>query len=954
LLFKPNLFVMKLIKFLAVTFVVTAFVSCKNTSQDTTLMIENSIKEISIPFEKHTLENGLTVLFHIDTSDPVVAVALTAHVGSAREKEGKTGFAHLFEHLLFLESENLGKGGLDAMSARIGGSGANGSTSRDVTNYFQTVPKDALEKMIWAEADKLGYFINTVTDPVLAKEKQVVKNEKRQSVDNNAYGHESYVVGKNLYPKGHPYNWQVIGSLEDLQNASLQDVKDFYKEWYTPNNAVLTIAGDFETGQALDWVKKYFGEIKKGKEVTKTIVAPIQLATTKSLYYEDNFAQTARLGMTWPTVPNYHKDSYALELLGTYLSKGKKAPLNKVVVEGDQVADQAYAYSYTSELAGQFSVIARAYNGIDLDSVLNSVDKAMELFEKNGISQDDLDRIKTGQETDFYQGLSSVLGKGFQLTQYQILAGDAGFLAEDVKNKQAVTVEDVKYVFNKYIKSQHYVRTSFIPKGSLHLAVNEAQPAQVVEERILEGAEESFDASMIAQYKRTPSSFDRTIEPEYGSTPQLAIPNVYRETLTSGIQVLGIEDNEVPLVQLQLEIKGGMLLENLEKIGVSRMLADLMNKGTATKTPSELEEAIDQLGASINVRSSNSHISISASSLSRNYNEVIKLVNEILLEPRWDEKEFGLIKQQTLSQIQQQKASPRAIAGNEFDKLIYGKNHILAQNNLGTKESVEHITLEDLKNYYTNNITPQLASFKVVGAIKKSDVSLSLGVLNENWTKKEVTISEVAAIPKTPSSKIYFYDVPNSKQSILSFGNLSIPSTHEDFYKVDVLNYRLGAGGFASQLTQQLREKKGYTYGIRSEFSGSPQAGTFLISSGVRSNVTFESTALIKEILSNYGTTFSEEDLEVTKSYLIKSSARFFESPRAKLNMLSTIEENQLPTDYALQQQEIVKNLSVEDIKKLAQKYIHPDQMIYLIVGDKATQLKKLEKLGFGKPVLLN
>jgi zinc protease len=933
---------------------VPALFSCNDSSQDTTLTLDNSIKEISIPFEKHTLENGLTILFHVDTSDPVVAVALTTHVGSAREKEGKTGFAHLFEHLLFLESENLGKGGLDAMSARIGGSGANGSTSRDVTNYFQTVPKDALEKMIWAEADKLGYFINTVTDPVLAKEKQVVKNEKRQSVDNNAYGHESYVVGKNLYPKGHPYNWQVIGSLEDLQNASLQDVKNFYKEWYTPNNAVLTIAGDFETSQALDWVKKYFGEIKKGKEVTKTIVEPIQLATTKNLYYEDNFAQTPRLGMTWPTVPNYHTDSYALELLGTYLSGGKKAPLNKVVVEGDQVADQAYAYSYTSELAGQFSVVARAYNGIDLDSVLNSVNKAMKLFEKNGISQDDLDRIKTSQETDFYQGLSSVLGKGFQLTQYQILAGDAAFYEQDAKNKQAVTVEDVKYVYNKYIKAQHYVMTSFVPKGSLHLSVNKAQPAQVVEEQILEGAEESFDASILAQYQRTPSSFDRTIEPEYGSTPQLAIPNVYRENLTSGIQILGIEDNEVPLVQLQLEIKGGMLLEDLDKIGVSRMLADLMNKGTATKTPTELEEAIDQLGASINVSSSDRRISISANSLSRNYDEVIKLVTEILLEPRWDEKEFGLIKQQTLSQIQQQKASPRAIARNEFDKLIYGKNHILAHNNLGTKKSVERISLEDLKSYYTNNIKPQLASFKIVGAIKRTDVSLSLTILNEKWAKKEVTIPELAAITKTPSSKIYFYDVPNSKQSILSFGNLSIPSTHEDFYKVEVLNYRLGGGGFASQLTQQLREVKGYTYGIRSQFSGSPEAGTFNISSGVRSNVTFESTALIKEILSNYGNSFTEEDLEVTKSYMIKSSARFFESPRAKLNMLSTIEENQLPTDYALQRQEVVKSLSVEDIKKLVQKYIHPDQMIFLIVGDKETQFKKLEKLGFGKPALLN
>lgn len=228
---------------------------------------ETGTQDFKVPFEQFTLPNGLQVIFHIDRSDPVVAVTLTSHVGSAREKAGRTGFAHLFEHLLFLESENLGKGGLDKMSARIGGSGANGSTSRDRTNYFQTVPNDALEKMIWAEADKLGWFINTVTDPVLAKEKQVVKNEKRQGVDNQPYGHTSYVIDKNLYPADHPYNWEVIGSLEDLDNATLQDVKDFYRRWYVPNNVTLVISGDFDTAQARQWVEKYFGEIKRGEDV---------------------------------------------------------------------------------------------------------------------------------------------------------------------------------------------------------------------------------------------------------------------------------------------------------------------------------------------------------------------------------------------------------------------------------------------------------------------------------------------------------------------------------------------------------------------------------------------------------------------------------------------------------------------------------------------------------------
>lgn len=929
------------------------FISCNDGKKDNNTS-DNVATDISIPFEKHTLDNGLTVIFHEDKSDPVVAVALTAHVGSAREKEGKTGFAHLFEHLLFLESENLGKGGLDAMSARIGGSGANGSTSRDVTNYYQTVPKDALEKMIWAEADKLGYFINTVTEPVLAKEKQVVKNEKRQSVDNNAYGHESYVIGKNLYPEGHPYNWQVIGSLEDLQNASLQDVKDFYNDWYTPNNAVLTIAGDFDKTQALQWVKKYFGEIKRGKEVKKAHVKPIELTASKKLFYEDNFAQTPRLNLTWPTVVNYHKDSYALDILGTYLSRGKKAPLNQIVIETDKVADQARAYHYTSELAGQFSIVARAYDNVDLDSVYESVYKALKQFEEKGISQNDLDRIKTKKETEFYQGLSSVLGKGFQLTQYEILAGDAGFLSEDVKNMQAVTVEDVQNAYNIYIKDKSYVMTSFVPKGQTELAIVNSKEAKVKEEKIIEGAEESFDTSVAATYERSPSSFDRSIEPEYGATPTLEVPSVYQDKLDSGLKVLGIEDNEIPLVQLQLDVKGGMLFEEIEKTGVSNMLAQLMNKGTMNRTPAQLEEAIEQLGASISVRASDESLSVNASSLSRNYNKVMSLVSEILLEPRWDKDEFELLKKQTISRIQQQKASPRAIASNEFDKLIFGKDHILAQNNLGTEKSVANITLEDLKDYYTKYITPQLASFKIVGAIDQKKVIESLQNINENWVKRDVTLPTISSFPELTAPQIYFYDVPNAKQSILTFGNATVTSDHEDFYKTQILNYRLGGGGFASQLTQELREGKGYTYGIRSAFNSSPKAGKFVINSGVRSNVTFESTALIKEILSNYSSSFTEDDMEVTKSYLIKSSARSFESQSAKLRMLTNIDENNLPVDYAIQRQEEVTSLNVNEMKRLINDYIKPDKMIYLIVGDKNTQFNKLEKLGLGKPILLN
>lgn len=445
---------------LLILFIATLIISCSSNSN--TFVVE---------YEKMTLANGLEVIFHTDESDPVVAVALTFHVGSSRELEGKTGFAHLFEHLLFLESENLGKGGLDKMSSRIGGSGANGFTSRDRTNYFQTVPNDALEKMIWAEADKLGFFINTVTDQVVDKEKQVVKNEKRQRVDNAPYGHVAYVVDKNLYPETHPYNWQVIGSLEDLQNATLQDVKDFYNRWYVPNNATLVIAGDFDVDQAKEWVKKYFDEIPRGEEIEALPKVDAVLEESKKLYYEDNFARVPELRMVWPGVHQYHADSYPLQILAQLLSSGKKAPYTKVLVEDEKLTSNVSMFSRNSELAGEIQLLTRAYAGTDLNEVEDAFQKAFELFEEEGIKDSDLNRIKAGIETSFYNGLSSVLGKAFQLAEYNIFASDPGFINQDIQNTLAVTKEDVMRVYEKYLKGKPAVITSFVPRGQANLAL---------------------------------------------------------------------------------------------------------------------------------------------------------------------------------------------------------------------------------------------------------------------------------------------------------------------------------------------------------------------------------------------------------------------------------------------------------------------------------------------------
>ncbi|RBW59197.1 insulinase family protein [Tenacibaculum sp. E3R01] len=936
-----------MIKNILLFIIITLFISCNTEKKE-------KATSLNVPFEKFELDNGLQVVLHTDKSDPVVAVELMVHVGSAREIEGRTGFAHLFEHLLFLESENLGKGGLDKMSARIGGSGANGSTSRDRTNYLQTVPNDALEKMIWAEADKLGWFINTVTEPVLAKEKQVVKNEKRQSVDNRPYGFNQQIIDRNLYPKDHPYNWQVIGSLEHLQNATLQDVKTFFKKWYVPNNATLVLSGDFEIAKAKEWIHKYFDEIPRGEEIKPLTKRPGKVSESKFLYYEDNFARLPMLTLAWPTVELYHKDAYALDILTEYLSQGKKAPLNKVLIDDLKLTSSTSMWNWSSELAGQVQLGVRGFNKVNLNEIKEGINTAFQSFEKEGISNEDLNRIKAGLETSFYASLSSVLGKGSNLASYNTYAGDPGFINKEIDLTLNVTKEDIMRVYNTYIKGQHFIATSFVPKGMVNLALNNSKEAIIKEEKIIIGAEEKFDPKIAAQYTKTPSKINRSIEPPYGKSPSLNVPNVWNNEVTNGIKVFGIKNSEVPLVRFNLVIDGGQLLEKLDKLGVANLTARLMNRGTKNKTVAELEEAIQKLGASIRVSSSKENITISGTTLAKNYVKTIALVEEILLEPRWDTTEFELIKKSVVGNLRQQEASPTTITRNIYNELIYGKNNIRSKNTLGTISSVEKITLSDLKSFYSNYISPSVTKMHVVGDINKEEALIPLKGLTTKWVSKEVTIP-VFKTPEAPNKPtIYFYDVPKAKQSVISFGAPALAVTDKDYYPATVMNYILGGGGFASQLTQELREGKGYTYGIFSQFSGTKAAGPFTIFSRVRTNVTLESAQLVKKIITEYPTNFSKKDLATTKGFLIKSNARRFETMGAKLNMLENISTYNLNADYVKDREKIVNEMTIEKVQELAKKYVNPNKMIWLFVGDAETQLDRLNELGFGKPILLN
>lgn len=907
-----------------------------------------------IPYESFTLDNGLTVLFHVDRSDPVVAVSLTAHVGSAREKPGRTGFAHLFEHLLFLESENLGPGGLDRLSARIGGSGANGSTSRDRTNYLQTVPNDALEKMLWAEADKLGWFINTVTDPVLQKEKQVVKNEKRQSVDNRPYGHTFYVMHKALYPESHPYNWQVIGSLADLQAATLDDVKEFFRAWYTPNNVTLVVAGDFDTAQAKAWVEHYFAEIPRGPEIAPITPQPGSVEETVRLYHEDNFAQLPQLTLVWPTVEQYHPDSYALAVLTELLTDGKEAPLNEVLIDEAKVAASVGSFNYDSELAGELILQVSAFNGIDLDDVSEALSDGFARFESEPISDEALQRVKIHQEVQFYGALNSVLGKGAQLAQYSMFAGDAGYIDEDLARLQAVTAEDVRRVYEAYIKDKPHVATSFVPKGAPELALEGSTQADVVIEPIVQGAEDAVDPTATADYEQTPSEIDRSVEPPYGESPELTTPNVWENTTTNGIEVYGITDTELPLVRFSMVMEGGHLLDTPDTAGTANLLAEVLTKGTATKTPAEFDNALALLGADIDVAVNTESFEISGETLARNFAPTMALIEEAMLAPRWDAAEFDLAVSRTRDAIQAGRQQPNTIAARASNWITYGSGSMRSMSALGSESNLDTITLDHLKAWKAQNLSPHLASMRVVGDVTDMDVMTALAGLSTQWDKVDVSLPE-ATMPTAPTqSAVYFYDIPGASQSVFRFGYPALKRTDPQYDVAGVMNYRLGGGGFASRLTQELRETKGYTYGIGTGFSGTDQIGTFGVFSGVRSNVTLEAASLVRDIMADYAATFTENDLEVTQGFFSKSQARRFESLGAKLNVLSDIADYDLPYNFVSLQIEKVDALTVADMQNLATEFIRPNAMNYVIVGDAETQLSRLSELGFGEPVLIN
>jgi zinc protease len=910
--------------FLAALFVVPLLSTCRPAGPD-----------FEISYQQYQLENGLNVVLHEDRSDPLVAVAILYHVGSNREEVGKTGFAHLFEHMMFQSSQHVAE---DQFFQKIQAAGGtlNGGTSNDQTIYFEVVPKNALEMALWLESDRMGYLLPTVTTEALLNQQGVVQNEKRQGVDNQPYGQTSYVIGKLLYPEGHPYNWQVIGSFEDLANATVEDVRNFFRRWYGPNNATLVIAGDYDEAQARAWVEKYFGEIPASAPVTDPEPQNVVLTATKRAFHEDNFARSPELNMVFSTVPQYTADAYALSMFGQLFSNGKKAPLYKVIVEEEKLAPSASAFNGSQEITGSFRIRIRAFPGIALTDVENGIKTAFSRFEEDGFTEEDLDRIKAQVETGFYGGISSVLSKSFQLASYAEFGGSPGFIEEDIRNTLAVTPDDVWRVYNTYIKDKPFVLTSFVPRGQTELVAEGSERFVIPEDPA--GLESAAAAMQVPPLDPLPSAFDRTVEPAKGPTPSVTLPTVWTHTYANGLRLYGIEQHEVPLVQFSLTLEGGMLLDDIEKVGVANLVTDVMMEGTANKTPLELEESIDGLGANI---------------LKSKAGDIFGLVEEILLEPRWDEAEFARIKDETVENLNRQSVSPAAVANNVFGTLVYGESSLLGKNTMGTEETVKSITMDDLRDFYAENFSPSASYVTIAGDITQAEAVELFRPLEERWPAKEVPDLSFPEPQPQARTALYFVDIPGSRQSQIYVGQLALPRSDPDFFATSVMNYQLG-GNFNGVLNMILREEKGFTYGAGSGFVGGLYPGTFQASSSVLSAATRESVEIFRDEIARYREGISEEDLTYTKDAMTLSNSRRFETAGSLLGMLGQIATYDLPFDYVAQEEETVRNMTLDRHRELAQRYLDPDRMIYLVVGDAETQLDSLRGLGLGNPILLD
>jgi zinc protease len=882
---------------------------------------------LNIPFEKYRLDNGLEVILHQDRKLPVVHVNLWYHVGSKNEKPGRTGFAHLFEHMMFQGSKHADGEYItyiEKAGANLREGGVNGTTSFDRTNYFQTVPREALEYALWLESDRMGFLPDALTQQKLDNQRDVVKNERRQSYENVPYGRAIQMIFENLFPKGHPYSWVVIGSQEDLDAATVEDVKAFFSRFYTPNNCSLVVAGDFEAEQAKALVEKYFGPFAPGPALERMSQWVPHLEGEKKIAVADRVPQD-RLYLVWPT-PGYFRPADAeLDLASRMLSQGKNSRLFKTLVYDRQIASDVSAFNYSLEIAGVFGVIATARPGQSLAELEKVIHDEIVAFAGSGPSEQELLREKSKQEYDFISGLERLGGFGGKadlLNQYNTFLGAPDFFAKDYKRYENISGRDIQRAVAQFLDTPNRLAVTFTPESS-------ARP-------------------------KSPE-FDRGRIPSLGEKKAFHPPALASAKLANGLTVIVSQRRELPKVAAGLMVKSGAAADPDSLPGTAWMTAEMLDEGTTSRSALQIQEELDRLGAVLATSAESEVSHVSLDTLKKNLKPSLELMADLILNASFPDEELERQRKQRLDSILQERNNPPTIARKVFRSALFGENHPFGRENAGNEQSVQAIARNDLQQFYKTYWKPNRSTLVFAGDIDLDEaVRLTEETLG-TWKAGEVSVGEMPSVEPPSQLKVCLIDRQDAPQSQIRIGSLGPARKTPDLYAIELMNTALG-GAFSSRLNLNLREDKGYTYGAFSVFAYGRRLGFWAAGAGVQTQFTRETFIELRNELHQIRADrpLTAEELDMAKENLTRGFAQRFETLGRLVDQVVDVLSFDLPLqdihNYPMQ----IEGVSLEHAQAAARRYLDPDRAVVVIVGDLKLIEPAIRELGIGEVAVLD
>ena len=875
---------------------------------------------IDIPFTRYVLDNGLTLIVHEDHKAPIVAVNMWYDVGSADEKIGKTGFAHLFEHLMFNGSENFNDDYFKPFD-RVGATGMNGTTNFDRTNYFQVVPKTALDMALWMESDRMGHMLGAVDQARLDEQRGVVQNEKRQG-ENQPYGKVFLTVFENMYPDAHPYDHSVIGSLEDLDAASIEDVHEWFKRYYGAANTVIAVAGDVDPEDVKARVEKYFGDIPAGPPLIKPAVAVEKRSQATRMTMEDRVPQ-ARVYKVWAVAPYGDPDLEYLDMAGDVLATGKNSRLYKRLVYEDQIATDVVAGVFGRELGGLFFVWATAQPGQDLGEVERVLDEEMARFLKEGPSKLEMERSRTGKRAAFLRGAERIGGFGGKsdiLASGEIYYGDAGAYKTVQRIINNATSKDIRTAANRWLSEGEFV----------------------------------LEVHPFADYKVAESTVDRSAGvPEVTQFPEGRFPDRETATLSNGMKVVLATRTTVPVVEMSMMMNAGYAADQFGKPGTADLAMAMLDEGTSTRSALQISDELERLGAELGAGSNLDMSSVGMSALKANLDRSLDLYADVILNPSFPSNEFDRLKKQQLAGIQREKTQPRTMGLRVLPRLMYGEGHAYAQplTGSGTEDSVQSMTVDELSAFHATWFKPNNATLVVVGDVTMAELMPMLEKRFGGWKAGEVPSKNLGDVSLSDSTVVYIIDRPDSEQSIIFAGHLVPPITDDKQLAMEAMNDILG-GSFTARINMNLREDKHWSYGARSSILDTAAQRPFFAYAPVQTDKTAESVAEInKEISGIRGDAMppTEEELAKIKDKKTLTLPGRWETNDAVQGDIMEMQRFGLPDDFWATYAANVRALSLDDISEQATRVLQPGKMIWVVVGDRARIEDKIRALNLGE-----